>query len=127
MINYESVVQLFIDQFPEYRNAYKEHVEFNEECLPHVFFGDEVNPILIKLLEEEGHKIKLKVIFDFFEKMAIEGDHYVQELLTVTILARIGDDTEILNRALIYMGEVSKSYSKEIENYWNHDFKSFNE
>lgn len=123
MINYDELVTIFIQEFPEFNLSYKDHLEYNVVCLPHVFFGDEVNNILIRLIQEECNS-KLMKVFSFFERMAIIGDKDVKNLLAVTILARLGDDTYILKKAFKYMGENTKKILKEIESHLgrNYDF-----
>ncbi|MFC4322005.1 DUF7674 family protein [Litchfieldia salsa] len=68
-------------------------------------------------LEEEDPK-KLKRLFAFFESMVTNGDEYVAELLSVTILARIGDDKKVLTTAYKYMGKETRKSSDEIEKFW---------
>jgi hypothetical protein len=52
------------------------------------------------------------------EFMLEEGDIDVQEVVTLTILARLGDEPEILKKALRYMGAETRKASKEIETFW---------
>jgi len=47
--------------------------------------------------------------------MLKEGDINVQEVITVTILARLGDEPDILEKSLNYMGIETRKASKEIE------------
>ena len=118
-MNRESLIEYFINIFPEYRSALKQHLEDYDEVLMHVFFGDTVNERLIELLEfDEGNNKELQKLFNFLEKMALEGDLDVQEVLAVTILERLGDDKSLLENAYKYMGENTKVASKEIEGFW---------
>ncbi|WP_441422440.1 DUF7674 family protein [Anaerobacillus sp. MEB173] len=75
------------------------------------------NEYIIEYLEKDETD-KLEKFFNFFEKMAIEGDDYTKELLTVTILERLGDDKEILITAYKYMGKETRKASDEVEKGW---------
>lgn len=118
LVNYESLVKEFLKDFPEYIEAYNEHIEYNNELLPHVFFGETINEDLPVLLEANNDKKKLKSIFKFMEKMALEGDIKVQELLSTTILERLGDNSELLKVAHVYMNGNTRNMSDEIESFW---------
>ncbi|WP_422121654.1 DUF7674 family protein [Peribacillus frigoritolerans] len=87
-----------------------------QEILPPVFLG-ESNDYFINLLEKENEFEKLEKLFSFFERMETEGDDYVSELLSVTILKRIGDDKKILNKTYKYMGKETRKDSNEIEKF----------
>lgn len=117
VLKYSSVVNEFLNAFPEYTSAYNEHIEFNGELLPHVFFGETISEDLPILLEKHRDTTgKLKNMFAFMERMA-ESDRYVQEVLTVTILARLGDNAKILEAAAVYMGDKTKIASVKIEKF----------
>lgn len=121
-INIETFIKLFLERFPEYLPVMKEHINYNQELLPHVFFGDEVNDDLINLFETEKNEEKKK-LFDLFEFMLINGDVEVQEVITLTILARLGDEPKILKKAIKYMGKETKKASDEIEYFWGRNFE----
>lgn len=106
----------FANEFTEFKPLLEEHIEYNGELLPHVFFG-ECNEYFIQLLEKEKTD-KLEKLFNFFERMATKGDDYVKELLIVTILERLGDDKKILNTTYKYMGKETRKVSDEIEKFW---------
>jgi hypothetical protein len=115
-LNKDNIAERFVNEFPEFKPLFEEHIQYNDgELLPHVFFG-ECNDYFIKFLETEVTK-ELEKLFDFFERMA-KGDEYVQELLSVTILERLGDNKEILNTAYKYMGKETRKASNEIEKFW---------
>jgi hypothetical protein len=118
LLKYDSVVNEFLNAFPEYNSAYNEHIEYNNELLPHVFFGETINEDLPVLLEMNNDKEKLKNIFKFMERVATEGDIQVQELLSMTVLERLGDNPKLLEVAVIYMGDKTKIALDEIERFW---------
>ncbi|MEI5909558.1 hypothetical protein WAK64_21275 [Bacillus spongiae] len=112
----KKLVKQFVYDFPKFNDLLEEHIELNEEILPHVFFG-ECNEYFKEFLKKDD-KEELKKLFDFFERMAIEGDDYTKEILSVTILARLGDDKDILNISYKYMREETRNFSNEIEKFW---------
>jgi len=113
-MDYKNLAYLFVNQFEEYRIVLHEHIEFNGEILNHVFFG-ECNEHFIKLIDEDQNVALIQELFDFFELMAIDGDTDVRDLLSVTILARLGDSKKILNSANKYMRFHTKEASNEYE------------
>lgn len=118
-LNREMVIKSFIINFPEYGTDLNQHIEDYGEVLVHVFFGDTVNENLIELINDDKENSgEIKKIFDFFEKMASEGDEDVKEVLTVTILERLGDDANTLEKSYKYMGENTIKASQEIEKFW---------
>jgi hypothetical protein len=114
-LNKDNLAELFINEFTEFKPLLKEHIEYNEELLPHVFFG-ECNDYFIQFLKKDKTE-ELERLFDFLERMATEGDDYVKELLSVTILERLGDDRKILNSAYKYMCNETRKASDEIEKF----------
>ena len=124
-MNYDEIVNEFLDEFPEYIPMYMEHIEINSEVLPHVFFGETLNEDLPKLIEE-NKKVNLNAIFTFLERMATDGDQEVKNLLMVTILERLGDEPTLLRHAVFkYMGEKTKQSSIIIERFWGRDFNIY--
>ncbi|MGG4128766.1 hypothetical protein ABEW19_10865 [Paenibacillus illinoisensis] len=90
------------------------------EVPPHVAFGNILNPYLINLLQVNHELTKseeklLLIIFGFIEQMALSNDEDVRNVVSVTVMARLGDNTTVLTNALKYIGEQTKVFSKEIE------------
>ncbi len=54
-MKYNDVVAELLNIFPSYQSAYKEHIEYNGELLPHVFFGETVNEDIMRLLNDRNH------------------------------------------------------------------------
>ncbi|WP_440110693.1 DUF7674 family protein [Paenibacillus sp. QZ-Y1] len=111
------ITKKFLDMFPEFEAAYQEHITDYDTELAHVFFGDNVNEEIIKQLEQAQLNSTADRYFVFFEKIAKEGDLYSRQVLTTTILARIGDDLNRYVEAQKYMGEWTKKLSDEIESF----------
>jgi hypothetical protein len=114
-LNTFEAINQFVDEFEVFKPIFHEHIEFNEELLPHVFFGD-CNDFVIKLIKEEDPQI-LERIYNFYERMATNGDGDVRNVLTVTILAYQGDDSKVLNIAYKYMGIETRILSDAIEKF----------
>ncbi|MBY0217846.1 hypothetical protein [Paenibacillus illinoisensis] len=71
-------------------------------------------PVNYELTKSE-EKLILLIIFRFIEQMALSNDDDVRNIVSVTVMARLGDDTIVLNNALKYLGEQTNVLSKEIE------------
>lgn len=118
-MNRETLIKYFLNNFPEYRDAFEQHLEDYNEILIHVFFGDTINERLIEVLEKDKENNKeIEKIFKFLEKMALDGDLDVKEVLIVTILERLGDDKNLLKKSYKYMGKNTKIASDDIERFW---------
>lgn len=112
---YKDLAKHFTENFEEYKPVLQKHIDFNGEVLNHVFFG-ECNDYFVELIGKK--KEQIKELFDFFERMATEGDDEVKDLLSVTILARLGDSKKLLQTAYKYMGAETRKASDEIEKFW---------
>ncbi|MBS7530659.1 hypothetical protein IC619_009160 [Hazenella sp. IB182353] len=117
MLSADELVKDFLVIFPEYIEEYREHMEDYGELLGHVFWGDIFTYILISKVKEDEDLPWIRKTFDFFERMASEGDDDVRNVLQVTILARLGDDRLALHMAYTYMGKKTRESSDWIENY----------
>ena len=115
----DSFMAEFLNYFPEYKVDVEQHLIDYGELLLHVFIGDTLNEKMIVLLNDEiKYKSDLKKMFQLLEDMASEGNPDIKELLSVTILERLGDDKILLKKSYKYMGEKTKKASCSIENFW---------
>ncbi|MFD1735990.1 hypothetical protein ACFSCX_05375 [Bacillus salitolerans] len=57
--------------------------------------------------------------------MAKSTDDDIDNVLVVTILARIGDDSEVLKKSIKYMGAITKDKSYEFEKNLGRTLKPF--
>lgn len=117
-LNRQNAERTFVERFPEILEIYLSEKEWRDgefEGL-HTMFGDVLNPFLERALLERNKEL-LKRIFAFLEEMATSDDPYLINVLTVTILAKLGDDSGILDEATQYMGVKTKEASNEIEEY----------
>ncbi|KQL34415.1 hypothetical protein [Psychrobacillus sp. FJAT-21963] len=116
-MEYKDLAIHFTDEFEEYKCDLQEHIEFYGETLNHVFFGEYTNYFL-ELIGKEKDIPKIKNLFDYLELMATSGDDDVKDLLSVTILAQLGDSKMLLKNAYKYMGSQTRKASNEIEMFW---------
>jgi hypothetical protein len=116
-MNYEMLNDMLIQNVPELKQAYLKELEWwdGEQPGAHNIFGDVLNPYLIERLDQMDDEKVLKRVFNFLESMALSEDEKVKEVLTCTVLERLGDDTKILERAEAFMGENTKKLSQDVE------------
>ena len=94
------------EQFPEFREAYEEHLADYGELLGHVFFGGEtLLGVLERLLGSNEEKERIRRYIDFVEDMYANGDDDVQNIVGVTILECLGDEETVLRNAFTYFSE----------------------
>ncbi|MDQ0888849.1 hypothetical protein QFZ81_003937 [Paenibacillus sp. V4I9] len=124
-LHYENIVQEMLKVIPQLQQTYSNELDelWKEEgeIPPHVAFGNILNPFLINLLvdgkSEKDTQFILNV-FGFIEEMASCDDIEVRNVVSTTIMARIGDDFTILKQALKYMGKETKRLALEIERFY---------
>jgi len=120
-MNYKTLIDEFMNDFPELielaekKPWWKENEE--HEPLVHIFAGDIFNPYLIEQLSVGQNEDLLNRIFEFLELMAISEDTFVKEVLTDTILERLGDDKQILEKARAFMRSNTLRMSHEVERF----------
>lgn len=116
-MNLRDLAKHFTENFKGYKPLLQELIDFNSEILKHVFFG-ECNDYFVELIGKEKDIVKIQELFNFLELMATQGDDDVKELLSVTILARLGDCNKLLQTAYKYMGAETRKASDEIEKFF---------
>ncbi|MCI6189249.1 MAG: hypothetical protein MR691_04815 [Clostridium sp.] len=111
----------FLNRFEEilsnFKEKYLEHVEFHEEFLGHVFFGDDIC-CDIRDIAIKKDELKLKQIFDLIELGLSEGDDYLQEVIVITILVGIHDNEEAWNNSKKYMKKNTIIEANKVEESW---------
>jgi hypothetical protein len=117
-MDYNNIVQKMLETLPEITPMYEKELDWWDEILPHIVFGDVVNPYIMTLLHDGNDKQALEKVFSFLELMGTCPDVQVQEVLAVTVLEQLGDDPLILKKASQYMGQVTKKMSDEMEIGW---------
>lgn len=116
-MKYNELSEILVNDFPKFRLNLIEHEALYEEVLNHVFFGS-LNDFLIELLRKNIETELIIRLFEFYERMELKGDTLVKEVLSCTILERLGDEKEILEIAYSYMGKQTRKASDNTEREW---------
>ena len=112
-------VRKLIRLFPEFQRSYQMHRKYyHRKFLPHVFFGDALNPILSELLKTNQDTEQIEKYIAFLEDMYQNGDTDVRNIVEVTILEYLGDDETVLRHAFGYFSEDLMQASKAVEASW---------
>jgi hypothetical protein len=119
-LTYGTLASRLLDAVPELKSRYEAELRWwgEERPGPHIVYGDVLMPYLIPLLEAQGGAQTLERIFAFLELLARNEDLHVQEVLQMTVLERLGDSRQWLDRAREFMGERTLQLSHEIEGFW---------
>lgn len=110
-------VKKLLEFFPSLEEDVKKQIEFNDgEILYIVIIEDIFMPEIIKLLEKDSDKEKLKKLFDFFEKVSTcDNKVLVENYFSVTVLEILGNDEKILDIAKKYMGSVTTKLQRQAD------------
>lgn len=103
--------------FPNLKSAIDKEIEFDHGKVLYTVIVEEVfMPEIIKLLEKEDNKEKLKKLFDFFEKVSTcDNKVLVENYFSVTVLEILGNDEKILDIAKKYMGPVTTKLQRQAD------------
>ena len=88
MVKYNELDGKYItDIFPEAEQQINDELDGLNEFLPHIIFGNVLNPIVIQLLKRDDYSEnkQLLQVFDMYEDFASSGDTETQNLLQVTM------------------------------------------
>ena len=110
-------VKKLLKFFTSLEEDVKKQIEFNDgEILYTVIIEDIFMPEIIKLLEKDSDKEKLKKLFDFFEKVSTcDNKVLIENYFAVTVLEVLGNDEKILNTAKKYMGPVTTKLQRQAD------------
>ena len=121
MLKYEKLIAIFIKEFPEVVNDYKEVIrslewEINQN-LVYSFYESVVRVVFLDLVKNSSssdfNEALLLKLLSFFEKMALSDDLEVKNALSIAIFEYITDDITILCK----IAEMLKQNSKKIFEY----------
>ena len=115
--------------YDEFKNLFPEDIDRLDELAKtqsaeptdgmHIMFGMVVVPFLIELLSENESE-KLKVAFEFLEKMAKSKDTLIAEVLEFSVLEDfISQDKKVLNMLKGYMGPETLESCVSLEKFFN--------
>lgn len=119
-MKYDTLYDEFLKLFPDDRDWLHEKAsELSAEPSDgmHIMFGMVVVPFVVELLEREDER-KLKIAFDFFEKMAKAENPMISEVLEFTILEDIiSRGKAILDKCKGYMKQKTLDSCIVVEKY----------
>lgn len=102
-----------VEQFPKAEQLYYKHMEQNGVLLSHIFFEDALILPLIMAFEK-GKDAEFARYVGFIEEMWRKGDRDLRNVVDVSLLERISDDTEL------WQG-FGKQISEDFKDYINTD------
>ncbi|MBP5268736.1 MAG: hypothetical protein J6Z29_09240, partial [Ruminococcus sp.] len=84
---------------------------------PHVVFGNVFNGLAVSFLKLDSYKQSdtLKRIFDMYEELASQGDEDTRDLVQVTLLEYLWDESITYERAKELMGENTQELWAQID------------
>ena len=94
-MEYDNIINILIDRFPELKNIYEaDYEEDDYEGLPHVIYGNVFIPYIVKTCKN-ADVAKLNEISLFLEEMAQSEDYGVNNLLGVSVIESLYNDSFI--------------------------------
>ena len=120
MVKYNELDGKYItDIFSEAEQQINDESDGLNDFLPHIIFGNVLNPIVIRLLKRDDYpeNKKLLQVFDMYEDFASSGDTETQNLLQVTLLEILWNEAITYERAMELMGEKTKEIWDDIYSY----------
>ena len=88
-----------------------------DEFLPHVVFANVFNGLAVSFLKLESYRQSdtLKRIFDMYEELASQGDEETKNLVQVTLLEYLWDESITYERAKELIGESTQELWAQID------------
>lgn len=119
-MQYNELYKDFIDLFPQDKEWFKEECvkkSADEEDGMHVLFGMVVVPFILE--EAIQFPSKLKLAFDFIEKMETSKDSSIAEVAEFSILENLmGINDEKLQQCIACMGDETKKAYMDIRKWF---------
>jgi hypothetical protein len=121
-LNYDGVIESLVSEVPALRDLYRDHVDFYEEVIPHLFFGV-MTEFLVQCLrearsEEPAQAKRLACVeatLAFLERAITRPDPKVQELVYVSFIEELfGVEPEVLSQMTAMMGPALKKAYLEV-------------
>ncbi|GGO00220.1 DUF7674 family protein [Saccharibacillus kuerlensis] len=100
----EEFFERMLNFFPSLDEAYRKSILDYGEVLETVVIEDIFMPEIIELLRKEQNINLVKRIFDYFEEVSNDQNIHLRNLLSSTVLEKLGDDKDVLKAAKKYMG-----------------------
>lgn len=90
--------------YPELRQAFKDNAAKYGEFLPEEFFTTYVNALVVETIKKNDAQA-MKKLFNILNEMYDDGSSEVQDIIAVTILGELNNDTELLATCVDYMSD----------------------
>lgn len=110
-MNGQEILNAFLTAFPQHADDLKTHIADYGKLLPHVFYAETISEPLIQLLAENDDRPAVKKYCDFIEFMWSAGDEFIKNVVDVTILERLSDDSAVWQR---FGKEISGAFRRYI-------------
>ena len=117
---YQETAKNFFKHFPE---AYEYFINQKKLTLVddtdgmYVIWEMGIMPYVLHVIKESyKYQDLIKRIFDFFEEMA-NSEEETKELLMYGVLEKLGDEKEIFQKSLSFMGNRTRELSDMVENF----------
>lgn len=107
---FNKMVEFFPDSEMDYNNIIEEYGELLET----VAIEDVLMPRVIQLLIENQEVDKLKVFFNYIEEV-VNTDSHLKDILSITMMEKLGDNDDVLANAKKYLGATSKELQIEAD------------
>lgn len=108
-------INRLLEQVPELRPVYDEHIHDNGELLPHVLLGDVTRYVVQHMRSGEVEASRtVGRILDCLEHCMVSGDEQVKELVSVSFVENLLGHDDVLASLRRLVGP---SLAKEIETY----------
>ncbi|MBR1530221.1 MAG: hypothetical protein IJ642_13120 [Oscillospiraceae bacterium] len=93
-LNKDQFAELFMQEFPDQKDKALEDIEFFGEVLGHVFYTNMLfhEPDLRKMLLTEENPVLIRKYCQFIERMWLDGDDAVINIVAVSLLEDLSDD-----------------------------------
>ena len=109
----KKMMKYFLEVFPENEKIYLEHLQEYGELLQHVFYSDTINIPLFELLKTNRDDQLIIKYCTVIEQMWQNGDESVKNVVDVTILEKLSDNSEVWQNFGQYISSDFKRYINE--------------
>lgn len=90
--------------YPELRQAFRDNANEYGEFLPEEFFTKYANALIIDTIKKNDPQT-MKKLFNILNEIYDDGSSEVQDIIAVTILGELNNDTELLATCVDYMND----------------------
>ena len=115
-MNAQQLNRLFVDRFPELRDAYHEEVDWQEgdETGSHIVYGDVLVPYIEKAIAEKAD-LALSRAFNFIEEVLQLHENYSDEVIMFSVLEPLIYNDQQLQCCKKYFGGYTEKIICEIQ------------